>query len=304
MELREPDASDGERIHEVARSAMTTSYSLSPDQIRTITEDRFDADRIARVADDDDHVAVVAEDSEAGAEAAADEDETVEENAVVAGYAEASLEDGGEVRWLFVDPEHRGKGIGTRLFEGLRERLRDRGVDEPRASTLQANQEGHGFFEQFGYEEVEEREVEIADQSLVEYVFAPAAEDAEQSDRATSDEATETAPGGGSASDEEVDPGDESWAETDFPDTEERDGQLVATTDDGEELYVDRENPETGREAPFFPAYSDPEFEERYGYYCGNCGSLDVQVDEMDRTECTNCGNAHAAKEEYDSGYL
>jgi GNAT superfamily N-acetyltransferase/ribosomal protein S27AE len=313
MELREPDASDGEAIHEVARSAMTTSYALSPDQIEAIAADRFDPERLGRVAEDDDHVAVVAEEAtaegageEATAEGAGGDEGGIGGEPVVAGYAEAELDGGsGEIRWLFVDPEHRGRGIGTRLFEALREALGDRGVDDPRAATLQANQEGHGFFEQFGYEEVDEQQVEIADQSLVEYVFEESATESEKSDRASSAEETETEIGGGSASDEAVRPGeDETWAETDFPDTEERDGQLVATIDGGEEVYVDREEPETGREAPFFPAYSDNEFEDRYGYYCGNCGSLDVLVDEMDRTECNNCGNAHASKEEYDSGYL
>jgi len=298
MELRDPDAEDGERIHEVARSAMTSAYSLSPDQIRAITDDRFDPDRIGRVANADDRVAVVAEDTTAQGDGEGDP--------AVAGYAEAVVEDqgAGEIRWLFVDPEHRGRGIGTELFETVSDRLREEGVDDPRAATLQANQEGHQFFDAFGYEEVDERTIEMADQSLVEYVFEKSATEGERSDRSASEAETETETGGGSASDPDVDTDEESWAVTDFPDAEERDGRVVVTTDDGDEKYLDREEPQTGREAPFFPAYSDAQFDDRYGFYCGNCGSLDVQVDEMDRSKCTNCGNVHADKDDYDASYL
>jgi len=298
MELREPDAGDGERIHEVARSAITSAYSLSPDQIRAITDDRFGPDRIGRVADEDDRVAVVAEDTTAKGDA--------EGEPTVAGYAEAVIDDAGdgEIRWLVVDPEHRGRGIGTRLFETVTEALHDEGVVDPRATTLQANQEGHQFFDTFGYEEVGERTVEIAGQSLVEYVFERGATEGEKSDRSASEAETETETGGGSASGAEVDTDDESWAETDFPDAEERDGRIVVTTDDGVEKYLDRDEPQTGRDAPFFPAYSDSGFDDQYGFYCGNCGSLDVQVDEMERLECTDCGNAHAAKDADDASYL
>ncbi|AQL41577.1 hypothetical protein BV210_02090 [Halorientalis sp. IM1011] len=295
MELRDPDADDGERIHEVVRSAITSAYSLSPDQIRTITDDRFGPDRIGQVADADDRVAVVAEDAIEGG----DGDRTV------VGYAEATVDDGdGEIRWLFVDPEHRGRGIGTGLFETVTEHLQEAGVDDPQAATLQANQAGHQFFDAFGYEEVDERRIEIADQTLVEYVFEKSATESEKSDRSAAEAETETETGGGSASDPDVDTDDESWAVTDFPDAEERDGQVVVTTDDGEEKYLDRDDPQTGREALFFPAYSDSQFDDRYGFYCGNCGSLDVQVDEMERSECTNCGNVHAAKDDHDASYL
>jgi GNAT superfamily N-acetyltransferase len=298
MELRDPDADDGDRIHEVARSAMTSAYSLSPDQIRALADDRFDPDRIGRVVEADDRVAVVAADTTARDDA--DGERTV------AGYAEAVIDDegAGEIRWLFVDPEHRGRGIGTELFETVTERLRDQGVDDPRAATLQANQEGHQFFDAFGYDEVGERSVEIADQSLVEYVFENAATDEEKSDRTASEAETETETGGGSAAGQGDETDDGSWAVTEFPGAEERDGEIVATTDDGEEKYLDREEPQTGREAPFFPAYSDSQFEDRYGFYCGNCGSLDVQVDEMERSECSDCGNAHAAKDDHDASYL
>lgn len=287
MELAEPDSKEDRRaVGDIVRRSMRASYSLSPEQINAVIEEEFTDDALAEKAEADDVVQVVAR-----------------QEGEVIGFAEGTSNDA-TVRWLQVAPEVRGEGTGTELFKRLTDELRDRGGDDLRATTLQANQEGHAFFEKFGYEEVGEREVEIGDQSLVEYVFAAEADEVGKSARASSEEATETEAAGGSASDEGVDPDKESWAETDFPETEERDGHLVATTDDGEEVYVDRDEPQTGREAPFFPAYNDADFEDRYGFYCGNCGSLDVLIDEMSRTECNNCGNVHAAKEGYDSSYL
>lgn len=285
MEVRTPTASDGERVQELVRGAMQASYAMSPEGIRAVVEERFAPAAVEGAAESDDTVAAVAEDEGA-----------------VAGYVEAAVDDG-EVRWLFVDPDHRGKGVGSRLFERARAALSDHGVGAPRASTRQANQEGRTFFERFGYEEVGERTVEVAGRDLVEYVYAPAVEDAEKSDRADSLEETETAVGGGSAADHGRDDG-ETWAETDFPGTEMQDGRPVATTTDGETVHVEQDAPATGQEAPFFPAYTDAGLEERYGFYCGACGSLDVLADEMEALECSDCGNHHAADEEYDGSYL
>ena len=291
MEVREPRESDGEPVEDVVERAMTASYALSPDEIRAVIEAKFDPAATAETWDGDDIVARVAE-------ADREDDGT----STLAGYVEADAA-AEEVRWLFVHPDHRGAGVGTTLFETATDALAERGVEGPRASTREANREGGKFFEQFDYESVDERTVEFGGQSLVEYVYAPSPSEGEKSDRATSEEETDASVAGGSAPDHGRETDGETWAETDFPGTERRDEGLAAVTD-GETVYVDDDAPATGREAPFFPAFEGPALDEQYGFYCGNCGSLDAMVDEMERIECGDCGNRHAADEEYDGSYL
>lgn len=272
MGLREPDASDTQRVREVARSAMTASYALSPQQIETIVEDGFNDERLARLFDDSDTVSFVAENG-------VDE----ESNATV-GLAIGGLDgDAGEIRWLLVDPEHRDNGIGTALFETTVERLRDRDVEWVQANTLEANAEGAQFFERFDYVRTEERRIEIGDESLVEYVYTEPSIAGEKTDAAKTDA-----------------------GEVEFPDTEVQDGVVTATTDDGQQVYVDTENGQSGTDDSFFPTYIDEAFTEQFGFYCANCGSLDVSVDSMDRLECGECGNSHSSRtsEAHDASYL
>ncbi|MFC7154100.1 GNAT family N-acetyltransferase [Halomarina halobia] len=292
MELRKPTPDDADRVREVVRSAMMTSYALSPEQIATIVEAQFGDARPTRGFDGSDASVLVAESEVNGGPS------------TIAGVVVGELDEGdGEVRWLFVDPEHRGAGVGTELFEAMVGALRDQGVERVRASTLEANMEGHGFFERFEYERIGVRQAEFGDESLEEYVYV------EPSAAGAADEETEADAGIDRKTKAETDGDTETDAdgtEVDLPETEREDGVPTAMTDDGRRVYVDRDDQLSGEEAPFFAAYLDEEFTERYGYYCAYCGSLDVTEDTMGRVECDECGNTHASRsdEAYDDSYL
>ncbi|HET7324278.1 MAG TPA: GNAT family N-acetyltransferase [Halococcus sp.] len=267
MELREPKASDTERVRELVESTMTASYALSPQQIEAVLAENFSEEQLGEAFEDS--VTLVAESTVNGGEP------------TVAGIVKGERTgDEGEVRWLFVDPEHRGKGIGTELFETAVESLREQGAEGVRASTLEANREGSQFAEQFGLSRTDERSIEIDGESLVEYVYTESSADAE------------------SESADEYD--------GDLPNTESENGHTTATTDDGQQVYIDREERDSGTEAPFFTAYTDEEFTDQFGYYCANCGSLDTTMDDMGRVECSECSNVHAERSEeaYDDSYL
>ncbi|QLK27734.1 GNAT family N-acetyltransferase [Natrinema zhouii] len=278
MEIREPEPDESERIREVVDSSMTTSFRLSPQQIDGITDEQFGDDTVAAKIDDEETLLHVVE-----------TDEEVD-GTVTAGFVEGRLEDDwGEVNWLFVDPEHRGKGIGTELYETATETLRDRGADHVCVTVLEANTEGHQFVEQFGLEHDGDRRIDVAGESVVKYVYTDSDIDVELPTESRADES------------------DEEDAETDeFPETETTDGHLTATSDDGKMVYIARDEEESGTAAPFFITYEDEAHEEQYGYYCANCGSLDVSMDNMDRLECGDCGNSHAERsgESYDDSYL
>lgn len=271
MDLREPATDDVERVRQVVRSAMTASHALSPADIDAIVADQFGADRLESTFGDG--VVRVATDGEDGD--------------LVVGYVEGRVVDGtGELDWLFVDPEHRGRGTGTALFETAVEELRDRGAERIEAATLAANREGDGFFERFGYEKATDRKEELGGDERVVHVYVPGAETGADED------------GADRPSDGSVDVGE-------LPGVEVRDGEPTATTDDGKRVFVAVDEHEPGSEAPFFVAYEDADHGERYGYYCGNCGSLDTTVDATDRVECGDCGNTHAPDaEDYDGAYL
>ena len=265
MDIRAPTAADADRIGELVESSMTASYRLSPQQIAAIVDSEFGADAVARRADDGASVVRVAE-----------SDEGVE-SATVVGYVEGRVDgDRGELTWLFVDPEHRGRGVGTELFESARGELREAGASEVAATSLEANADGHRFFERFGMERVDDREVDLADESLVAAVYASSASDGT----------------------------DQSGA--DLPATETRDGATTATTADGERVFLARDERDSGTEAPFLPAYTDEAHADRFGYYCANCGSLGVAMDDAERLDCPDCANAHAARssDSYDDSYL
>lgn len=75
------------------------------------------------------------------------------------------------------------------------------------------------------------------------------------------------------------------------------------TGPEGRNLFVTLSESERGRKAPFFAVYADGDLTDRYGFRCGNCDSLAVSVDSMDRIRCENCGNERLAAR-WDAAYL
>lgn len=273
MGIRPADPSDASAIGRVLRRSLEGSYSLSP-----------------RVIDE---LAVRYGDGEALEDRPTDEVTLVAEaDGEVVGFARGRLDDEavGEVAWLQVAPSHRGEGVGTAPFERLVEALEERGANHFRALVLADNQEGDTFLERFGLREAAERDVERAGVELQAGVFV-------DDEGAVGADATPVGTGG---KDSGVAPTAE---ETEV----EVDGETVAvprsTTVEGRKLFLGLDEPIPGEEAPFFPTYDDEASEEHYGYYCANCGSTDVAMDELERLECESCGNVHLA-DEWDAAYL
>ncbi|MFD1588358.1 GNAT family N-acetyltransferase [Halorientalis brevis] len=69
------------------------------------------------------------------------------------------------------------------------------------------------------------------------------------------------------------------------------------------ELFVSFSDAERGAKGPFYTVFSSEALEERYGFYCGNCESVDTAMDAMGRIECNNCGNKRKATR-WDASYL
>jgi ribosomal protein S18 acetylase RimI-like enzyme len=77
----------------------------------------------------------------------------------------------GVVLRLYVHPEHRGEGIGTRLFEEMRDQLFEHGVERLRAMVLAANDPGSRFYRSLGLERVDSGETTAGGESFAEHTY-------------------------------------------------------------------------------------------------------------------------------------
>jgi ribosomal protein S18 acetylase RimI-like enzyme len=237
MEIRDAEPDDADAVRRVARRSFEASYALDPSTIEALLEGPFGEDRLASRITDEGSTCLVAE-----------------RDGEIAGFAELTIDEV-EIVWLHVHPEHRGAGVGTGLLERLREALPP-GVGRIRASVLDANVGGEAFAERQGFEHVGRAEREVANERLVEHVYADV-EAASESD--------------------------------------EHEGRPPETAEvDGRELAVDTDDRTSGTDAPFFGAFDG---DERFGFYCTNCGTVSVAMGEPGRVECDTCGNTHRPDE-------
>lgn len=155
---------------------------------------------------------------------------------------------------------------GNGIATALVERIREQDDGTPLAGrVLEEAVEGLEFLEQFGLQRDGHDQIEFGGEEFAVALF-------------TEGEGTDTA----------------NEPAVTVPDT---------VTVEGADRLVDRDGEVPGREAPFFPIYSDEGHEDPYGYFCSQCGSTDVAADGLNRLECENCGNVHLA-DEWDGAYL
>lgn len=215
MNVRAATVEDFDAVRDVAERSFRASYALGPGQIETIVRGLFSEESLAERAGREGNVLLAA----------------TADGAVV-GVADAELDGQLVLRWLHVDPDSRGEGAGTALFERLRDVASDRG--QPLlARVLTEDEEGGGFCEQFGFERRGRSRLDLGDQTFFEYVYA--APDAEVS--------------------EPLD------ASVDVPET---------VTVDGTALRVDREDEIPGTDGPFFRTYDGDDHEGFVCANCGS----------------------------------
>lgn len=72
---------------------------------------------------------------------------------------------------------------------------------------------------------------------------------------------------------------------------------------EGRSVYVSYSEADRGSQGPLYQAYSDPDRDQKYGFFCGACHSFDVSMDAMGVVECNDCGNTRKATR-WDASYL
>lgn len=160
MQFRRATRDDLDGIRAVARASTEASYghALGEDVIAEAVESWYGADALGEEIDDENTVFLVA-----------DDDGIV---GFVQSYYVERREPVGEIDWLHVDPDHRGRGIGRDLFTRCERELRSRGVERLEGRVLQANEVGIEFYDQEGFETVGEREIEIGSETFTERLYS------------------------------------------------------------------------------------------------------------------------------------
>jgi ribosomal protein S18 acetylase RimI-like enzyme/ribosomal protein S27AE len=160
MDIRQATSDDIAAIRRVARASLAESYghALDADLIDSVVERWYDPEDLSNDLADEDTYFVVAED---GGEIVG----------FVQSYVVSRREVIGEIDWLHVDPDHRGRGIGTGLLQALEDELLGVGVERLEGSVLVANEMGTGFYDEHGFSSAGERRINLAGQELAERVY-------------------------------------------------------------------------------------------------------------------------------------
>lgn len=244
------------------------AIATDSDRIRTIAEGSFETSYALSPLDIE--TIIEAEFDDDGIETRIDDDEAIvmvaEGDEAVLGFAEARIRNDqrGELVWLHVDPTERGRGAGTELIEAVLARLRERAAEGIEAPILAENQEGGEFIERFEFGRKGQTERAFGGEEFRAEVYT------------------------------DVDP--EQRTEPTVPES----GEIEV---DGETRYLDAEESISGDEREFLFVFAEDRREERFGFYCTNCGSFTDSVDGQGKVICEECGNEHNP-EEWDGSYL
>lgn len=157
MDVHEATKGDIEGIRGVARRSWERDYPeiLSRETIVETVEEWYGPDRLAFDIESDDAHVIVASGNDG-----------------VIGFAHAVGESRtGTLLRLYVDPDHRGDGVGTRLLEAACGALADAGCTDVEAMVLASNEPGNDFYSEFGFEPDREGETTIGGDTYDEVVY-------------------------------------------------------------------------------------------------------------------------------------
>ena len=170
MEIRQANVDDASGIKEVARESLLETYDFLDDStIREAVEAWYgDVDELRENVADGDELFLVAA-------AGVDDDSTGVLGFSQSGVGEEGDDTVGEIRWLHVHPDHRGRGYAESLLTHTEEMLRGQGASWLRGVVLAENRDGNRFWEEHGFERAGIREVNIGGTVYAENVYGTGA---------------------------------------------------------------------------------------------------------------------------------
>lgn len=160
MEIRDARSSDADGIRSIARESFDATYgeALDEDAIDRLIDAEYAPEVITDATGDGTVVLRVA----------AEGDDVV-------GFVNGRIVDGdpvvGDVLWLHVRPDERGRGIGVQLLGQAIDEFEDNNAGLVRGHVIEANRVGGEFYEAQGFERVRTNEVEIAGDAHEEFVY-------------------------------------------------------------------------------------------------------------------------------------
>jgi len=154
MEIQTAQPEDVTGIQTTAEQSFQTSYSLSPDQIRSIVETEFSEEKIEKKIESGERDILVSQ----------------REDEEVLGFVDIETDDDLILHWLHVDPGARGEGIGSALVEEAQQLGDDQQMI---AHILQEAREGSEFLERFGLRETDSDQADIGGESFHYRQFTP-----------------------------------------------------------------------------------------------------------------------------------
>ncbi len=156
MEIRPATMDDREAIREVARATWHDTYDeLDPGSVDTTIDEWYGDEALEHALSEPGTAFLVAE-----------------KDGEIVGFTHGVVQDDeGDILRLSVHPDHQHEGIGTALHERLREDLQDFNMKRMRAIDLASNESGRQFYEEQGFEQTGEGEVEIGDETRREVVY-------------------------------------------------------------------------------------------------------------------------------------
>ncbi|WP_435358359.1 GNAT family N-acetyltransferase [Haloarchaeobius sp. DFWS5] len=157
MDYRHATMADIAAIQRVAERSWEQDYPdiISRESIRDGVHEWYGEDRLRADVDSADALVLVA----------ADGDDVV-------GFAHGVLaDDTGTLMRVYVDPDHRGEGLGRALVKFAEDDFATRGVDRLESMVLDANEPGNAFYHKLGYERVQRATTTIGGESYDENVY-------------------------------------------------------------------------------------------------------------------------------------
>ena len=84
-----------------------------------------------------------------------------EENNSIIGFVHASIEeDRASLHRIYLDPEHQGKGIGSKMYEKAENELKTK-AEEIKLEVLAENKKGNAFYDKKGFETEKTEQIEL-----------------------------------------------------------------------------------------------------------------------------------------------
>ncbi|WP_338730247.1 GNAT family N-acetyltransferase [Haladaptatus sp. DJG-WS-42] len=159
MEMRPATTDDFADIKAVAHAAWTAAYA-----------DALAGETISRTVDE--------WYSEASLQRILDQPETdflVADNGGVVGFCHGVGHDGeGDIVRLYTHPDRWDEGIGYRLYERLRDDMRDSNVPEMKAIVVESDEMARTLFTRMGFTESGSGSVKMGDETVGEIVYSRA----------------------------------------------------------------------------------------------------------------------------------